>query len=224
MFRKLILLVPLVIAMGFSQNATAAVQDIPPSIADEFEGIESGYLRHYMTESYYEAVTDVIGTPRATADVEVEDIQILTITGVTFDSADNAEQAFDTFHEDFASDLEMSGSPDAEELTMDDLGDLAILHKGTIVGEDEALATAGLFVQDGEQVYMIQMIGGELDAGEQQVQDIAQFMLDGEIQTDEVTLNEGGTSTGGVFDLMPTVDDTDLIGDLVPAEDAVLGR
>lgn len=214
MFRKFTLLLSLVLAMGFAITSTAAAQDVPTSAGD-VEGLETGYARMYMPD--FSAMIEAAGTPGATTGFDENAVLVIMTAGFTFDSEDNAGKALDTFGEGFTS--EMSGAENLEAAELDDLGDRAVLYSGTVEESGESMPTNTLLVQDGEAVYMISVTGGDLDEGKQQAQDIATHMLDGEIETGDVTFNEDGTSTGGVFDLMPTAEDTDLVSGLAPSMD-----
>ncbi len=215
MFRKLTLLLSLVLAMGFAVSTTAAAQDVPAS-ADDIEGLESGYARMYMPD--FAAMIESVGTPGAEMTIDENGVMLIMISGFTFDSEDNASKAVDLFSEGMTG--ETSGLEGMESSEIDDLGDKNLLINGETDEAGEPMATNMLLVQDGTSMYMISVTGGELDAGTQQVQDIAQHMIDGEIETEEVTFSEDGTSTGGVFDLMPNIEeDAELLSNLAPSTD-----
>lgn len=213
MFRKITLLLSLIMAMGLTA-VTASAQEVPAT--EDVEGLETGYARMYMPD--FSAMIDSIGTPGAETDFDEEGVMMVMIAGLTFDSDDNASEAFGSFSESYSG--ELSGAEGMEASEIDDLGDNAALLSGEMTESGEAMATNMLLVQDGESLYLISVTGGEVDAGSQQVQDIAQHMLDGEIENEEVTFNEDGTSTGGVFDLMPDPEeDAELLSNLAPGMD-----
>lgn len=212
MLRKMTALFSLLLALGLTMSA--AGQDAS-SVEEELPGIESAYSRLFMPD--FDAMFAALETPGA--DIEFDEngvVMVMTIV-FTFDSEDNAANAMNTLQEGF---VETSEEAEIEETEIDDLGDRALMFSGVVDETDDPLTTISLFVQDGEHVYVVTLGGGELEAGKQQSQDIAQFMVDAEISTDEVTLDAEGGSTGGAFDLMPTAEDTDLVGGLAPTSDS----
>lgn len=211
MLRKMTALLSLLLALGLTMSASGQEAS---SMEEELPGLESAYSRLFMPD--FDAMFAALETPGADVEFD-EDGVIMVMTMVfTFDSEDNAANAMDTLHEGF---FETGEEAETEETEIEDLGDQALMFSAVVEESGEPLTTISLFVQEGEHVYMVTVGGGELEAGKQQTQDIGQFMVDAEITTDEVTFNEDGTSTGGVFDLMPTADDTELVGGLAPSSD-----
>jgi hypothetical protein len=211
MLRKMTALLSLLLALGLTMSASGQEAS---SMEEELPGLESAYSRLFMPD--FDAMFAALETPGADVEFD-EDGVIMVMTMVfTFDSEDNAANAMDTLHEGF---FETGEEAETEETEVEDLGDQALMFSAVVEESGEPLTTISLFVQEGEHLYMVTVGGGELEAGKQQTQDIGQFMVDAEITTDEVTFNEDGTSTGGVFDLMPTADDTELVGGLAPSSD-----
>ena len=207
MFRKFALLMSLFLTLG---STTALAQDDAAPVAD-LDGLESAYSRIYAPAFNAE------GTPGAQS---MERVTVLTVTGYAFESDDAAASALAPLGDEVINAIPVSHDIAGE--PVDDLGDSAILHSGEFEDVNGAMAIHMVTVQDGARIYQVSLAGAGPEDGGALVQDSAQHMLDGEVDTDEVTLNNDGTSTGGVFDLMPTKDDTDLTGGLVPQMDGDL--
>lgn len=220
MLRKLITLLSLVLTLGFAASASAVAQGTPavdqssPVVAEpELEGLETGYARMYLPD--FGSMLEALGTPDADIP-EIDDQGVFTIMTaiLTFDNADHADNGInetaDTFADPDDPDIRLT-SEDVE-----DLGDRATLYTGEMDSEGDTLSVNVLLVREGEQILLVQILGGESEAGTTQARDIIEFMLDTKPTTDEVSFNPDGTSTGGAFDRMPTGEDTDLIGNLAP--------
>ena len=72
-------------------------------------------------------------------------------------------------------------------------------------------------VQDGPLVLLAAVVGGEDPTG--MVRSWIELMLDREVSEEAIELKDDGTSTGGVFALMPTADDAAQLGGMVPITD-----
>lgn len=215
MLRKFTILLSLVLTLGFAATTSAAAQEMPDVDAPDMEGLETGYARMFMPD--FGAMIDALGTPGADMpEIDQEGVLTVMTAILTFDNADNADKSMavvaDTYTEEGESDTDIDMT--SEEIS--DLGDKATLHSGAVDISGEKTTFNILIVKDDSQLLLIQVIGGEAEAGATQAQDIANFMLDTEPTTDEVTFNEDGTSTGGAFDRMPTAEDTDLVDGLAP--------
>lgn len=216
MFRKFTLFLSLLLTLGFAASATVSAQEAPPLPEQaDIEGLESGYARMFMPD--FEAMMEAAQTPGADVSFDEDGIMMIMTSVFTFDSADNAGNALDTFGDGMAESL--SGDDNIEKNDVDDLGDKAVSYTGEIEESGTTMQSTVILIQDGSMVHMIMVSGGTADEGIDTATNIGQFMVDGEPGDDDVTLNDDGTSTGGVFDLMPTADDTDLTAGLQPSTD-----
>ena len=207
MFRKVALLVALFLTLG---STTVSAQDSSAPVAD-LDGLESAYTRIYAPDFNAE------GTPGAES---MERVTVLTITGYTFDGEDAAAGALEPLADEVVNAIPVSHDITGE--PVDDLGDSAVRHGGEFEDEGGPVTVEMVTVQDGDRIYQVSLAGAGLEDGDAQVDGIVQFMLDGEIESDEVAFSNDGTSTGGVFDLMPTDEDRDITADLTPQMDGDL--
>lgn len=223
MFRRLAVLVSLVLTLGYATSAAAIAQDASDLEAPEFEGLESGYARLFMPD--YTAMFAALETPGADIPEIDEDGVLSVMTAILdFDSADNAQKSMDMTGQAYAEEEESDEDIDLTTEEVKGLGDKAIHYSGEVGLASQTMAFHILVIKDGKQLVIIQIMGGDLEEGAGQVRDIADFMMDAKAGTDEVSFNEDGSSTGGVFDRMPSTDDADLIGDLVPFMDVDLSE
>jgi hypothetical protein len=93
----------------------------------------------------------------------------------------------------------------------------------TLNMEDMDVYSAILVLVDGNQVFMIVAIDVDVESAEAKVTDIAKYVVDAEVENDEVTFSEDGTSTGGVFDRMPEAGH-ELVSDLPSVSDTELQK
>lgn len=209
MFRKLSLLIALIFTVGFTSAATA--QEATPSGLEDIDGLESGYGRMYMVD--YEAL---LASPEALEAITAGEEPLVGIVGVfTFEDESAAGDAMGQFGEEFTG--EFFEGAEVEEVEVKDLGDAANGYTGEATVDEEMMAeTSVVVVQEDERIYLAVVVGGEdtLAMSESWVG----FMLDGEVSEDEVVLNEDGTSTGGVFAVMPGEGD-EILGGLLPFSD-----
>jgi hypothetical protein len=211
LFKKMTTLLSLVLALAFTTSVAA--QDIPTFDPSEAEGLESAYARMYMMD--FEAL---LASPEAAAELDLESMPFYAFLAVfTFEEEDMASENFEVFAEEFANGFFGESTTEPEMTEVDGLGEQAVEYVGELeVDETQAAPTSVLMVQDGENMLISVVSGG------QDVSDIStgymEFMLDGEVGA-EVELVEDGTSTGGAFDLMPTIEDTEVLNGLVPFMD-----
>jgi hypothetical protein len=211
-FRKLTLLLSLVFTFAFSTAALA--QDIPAFDPAEMEGVESGYGRMYMVD--WEML---LASPDAVEDMAA-DAPLVGMIGIfTFEDDDAAQSNLEPLGDSLTEQANDEGATlEKEEV---DLGDEGYAYVGELpVDESESMNGAIIFVQQDEYIYFVMILGGEepVDMG----QEWTEYVLDGEIGDDAVELSEDGTSTGGVFDAMPTAEDEDLLGGMLPVSDSDL--
>lgn len=217
MFKRLVFVLSLLLTLGIT--APVAAQEVPVTGIQDLDGLESGYARMFMPDLM--AMFDAMSTPGAEIPELDEDGTLMVMTAVlTFDSQGDVSEAMDQLLEDAGSGVGTSERIEGTEVK--DLGDRAVLFNVDADDQDEVdmqFLLHLLLVQDNSMLYMVVVGTGENGGGEEQAQEIAAFMLDKTPGSDEVVLNLDGTSTGGVFDLMPTAEDADLVGGLSPFMD-----
>lgn len=199
-------------ALTTSVGAQTPSEEMNPA---DIDGLQWGYGRLYAADM--ESMMDAMSTPGA----EMPDMENMVLSGVTmifkFDNDDNASKGLDQFGDAFAQ--EMVGTKgDKEEV--DDLGDEAVAYTGTTTEEGMDMASSTVFARDGDLIYGAVIVGGKEDDAKAMATDVITFMMDKGVSDSDVELNEDGTSTGGAFDAMPTADDADVIGGLLPSNDA----
>lgn len=219
--KKLLLTLTLLLTLGFSLQGVAAQTPedagAPMGEAMQAEGLVSAYDRTYMVD--FEAM---MASPSADlADMDsAAMMRVVSITGMTFDSDDHAEAYLKDMKSQIDDAQEAGEMPEGTEVK-----DLEDFDKdgfiATMSMEDLGVNSAILVFVDGDQVFMVVGIDADIESATTLVTDVAKYVADAEVKDDKVTLNEDGTSTGGVFDRMPEAG-SDLVGDLTSVTDSVL--
>lgn len=221
--KKLILVLTMLLTLGFSLQGVAAQtpdsSGAPLGEAMQAEGLESAYDRTYMMD--FEALMASPSADMAEMDTAAM-MRVVSITGMTFDSEDNAKNYVNDMKSQIEDAQESGEMPEGTEIRELEDGDI---DKDGIVAtmsmEDLGVNSAILVFVDGDQVFMIVAIDADVESAEAKVTDIAKYVVDADVENDEVTFNEDGTSTGGVFDRMPEAGN-ELVGDLTSVTDSVL--
>lgn len=147
-------------------------------------------------------------------------MRIVSITGMTFDSDDNAKAYVEDMKSQIDDAQESGEMPEGTEVK-----DLEDFDKdgfiATMSMEDLGVNSAILVFVDGDQVFMVVGIDADIESATTLVTDVAKYVADADVKDEEVSFNEDGTSTGGVFDRMPEAG-SDLVGDLTSVTDSVL--
>lgn len=213
MFKRIALLLSLIFAIAVSSNAGA--QSTPTLDPGDVEGLESGYARMYIAD-----IEAMMATPEAMESMSLEDIALSGMGAVfTFEDEGAAEDAFGDFADEFANGFMEGSGTEAERSEIDDLGNQAVEYLGeTEVDEETTSPTSMILVQDGEHIYIAMILGGT-DVSEN-TRAFAEYLLDTEIPDTEVEFNEDGSSTGGVFDILPNEENTEIVQGMVPFMDA----
>ncbi len=220
--KKLILTLTLLLSLGFSLPAVAAqtpVAEGTPVMGGEMdiEGMESVYDRTYMVD--FEAMMASPSADLASMDTAAM-MRMVSVQGVTFDTDENAEAYL----------ADMKSQIEAAQESGDEMSDIEVQplegmdRDGLLITtfmDDLGIGSAAIIFVDGNQVFMIVAIDSELEPATTLATDVAMFVNEAETETDEVTFNEDGTSTGGVFDRMPAAGD-DLVSDLPSVADTAL--
>lgn len=217
MFKRIALLLSLVFTLGVASNAGA--QGTPTLDPNDVPGLESGYARMYIADIEALMATpgamEAMATPGALGDIALSGMASV----FTFEDEAAAEDAFGTFGEQFAQGfLEGSGTT-AEPKEINDLGNQAVEYVGETEVDDQTTSPMSIIlVQDGEHIFIAMILGGsDVSAS---TRDLAEYLIDADIPDSEVMFNEDGTSTGGVFDILPNAENTDIVQGMVPFMDA----
>ena len=218
--KRLFLVFSLLLSMAASTVAVSAQVDgveAPDIPETDIEGAQIAYSRMYSVD--FMALMD-------DPDVDLETdmaamMRSMSIQGIQFDSEDNAkayvELSMDALDEAMESDPETMEGMEASELEGFDVDGIVVSMDMPDVG---IAMTLILFV-DGDQVFQISATDADVETSRATAESLVEYVLDNEVQTEEVTFNEDGTSTGGVFDRMPAADH-ELVGDLTSVTDMEL--
>lgn len=205
LLRKLTLLLSLVFTLVLTAPATA--QDV-----SQIDGLESAYGRIYMFD-----VDALLASPEAAEMFDPAAIPLIGRTAVFTFEDDEAADAASGELADLTADDAFEGA-EAEKEELNDLGDAAYQYTAEIEIEEGMTADIVLIVvQEDENILMAAIVGGEDPAG--MALDWAEYMLDAEVEEEEVQLSDDGTSSGGAFELMPGADDEEILGGMLPVAD-----
>lgn len=217
LFKRIALLLSLVMTLGMASHAGA--QSTPTLDPNDVPGLESGYARMYIADIEALMATpgamEAMSTPGALGDVALSGMAAV----FTFEDEGAAEDAFGTFGEQFAQGFMEGSGTKAEPTEINDLGNQAVEYLGETEVDDETTSPISIIlVQDGEHIFIAMILGGsDVSAS---TRDLAEYLIDADIPDSEVMFNEDGSSTGGVFDILPNAEDTGIVQGMVPFMDA----
>lgn len=210
--KKIILMISALFLMGTMASNTAA-QNL-----DDAEGLESAYSRVYSTGASTSAPA-AASSDSTPVNLEGEaTFSTVEIIGFTFDSEDNAKQ----FVSDMRTGIEEAvGESDADANA--EITDIAVDKDGffAVMTVPNTGENAIALFADGNQVFLLDVMDPDRETASKLVNDIAEFIVDAETDSDHVTLHEDGSSTGGVYDRMPASGD-DLVKDLSNVTDKAI--
>lgn len=226
--KRLLITLSLLLSLGLSASGVAAqtdgveAPDLEALSADAYdvEGLQSVYDRTFSVD--IEAMMASPDFDIAEMDVSAM-MNIISIQGITFDSEDNAKAYMDDMKSEMEAALEDEANAEMlENVEISDMEgfDVDGLRVVTSMPEMEVEATMFIFV-DGNHAFQVMAMNSDAEAANSSAEAVTQFVIDAEIETEEVTFSEDGTSTGGVFDRMPTGDD-EVVGDLTGVMDMEL--
>lgn len=217
--KKRLLSLTLLLSLGLSFSGVAAqvgTQEAEVGMPADIEGLISAYDRTYTVD-----FEKMVASPSAEMDTSAM-MRMVSVQGMTFDTGDNAEKYLD----EMTAQIEEAMNDESVELgdveISDDLGDLdkdGLLITTSMEDYDSAIAV--LVFVDGDQLFQVTAMDSDLDTATTAVNDVAKSIVDAETETDDVTFNEDGTSTGGVYDRMPVAGD-DTVADLPMVTDMAL--
>lgn len=219
--KKMLATLALLLTFGLSFSAVAAQDGVEAPDVDgmemEVEGAEYAYGRTYSVD--FEALMSTPDVDMASLDTSAM-MRSISIQGVQFDSEDNANK----YIEDSKASIDEAMNGDEALEGMEDLtvSELEGFDKdGLLVTMGMPDLEAGMVMivfVDGDQVYQITSIDGSVEDAQTKAEEVTQYVIDAEIENEEVTFNADGTSTGGVFDRMPAAGD-EIVGDLTGVMD-----
>lgn len=212
--KKILLTITMLLTLALSAQGVAAQVEAPEIESvdySEIDGLQSVYSRAYTVD-----FMAMMSSPEA--NLEEMDMAAMmrniSIQGYTFESEDQAKAFLDTTKEEAE-----GGLTEAEDLGEVEMKDLEAVDKEGVTMtmvmdlEGESIAmTVHMFV-DGNHLFMVISTDADLDASNSKADAVAQYVVDAEVQNEEVTFSEDGTSTGGVFDRMPEAGH-ELVADL----------
>ena len=212
--KKILLTITMLLTLALSAQGVAAQVEAPEIESvdySEIAGLQSAYSRAYTVD-----FMAMMSSP----DANLEEMDMaammrnISIQGYTFESEDQAKAFLDTTKEEAE-----GGLTEAEDLGEVEMKDLEAVDKEGVTMtmvmdlEGESIAmTVHMFV-DGNHLFMVISTDADLDASNSKADAVAQYVVDAEVQNEEVTFSEDGTSTGGVFDRMPEAGH-ELVADL----------
>lgn len=171
--KKLLLTLTMLLTLGFSLQGVAAQTpagvDAPVGEAMQAEGLVSAYDRTYSVD--FEAM---MASP--SADITEMDtaafMRVVSITGMTFDSEDNAKAYLDEMKSQIDEAQEAGEMPEGTEVN-----DLEGIDKdgfsATLVMEDLGVYSTILVFVDGDQVFMIVALDTDTESAAKLATDVA---------------------------------------------------
>ncbi len=191
----------------FSSLSMSAMAQDTSTLAEELPGVQAGYMRMYMPDPEATPVAEVIEGGTTTHTV--------MFIAYRFDSPEHATSALENYADE-GMDQFFDGDTGQEEIA--DLGDKAIQVSGTTHVGDADDPTVALLVQEDTNVYMVVAMGGD-ETLAARVQDAMTAIIDAKVPDNEIRLDPNGGSTGGVFDVFATAEESELVATLVPLMD-----
>ena len=217
--KRLFLVLSLLLGMVTSTVAVSAQVDgvEAPDVPEmEIEGVEFAYSRSYSVD-FMAIMEDPEYDPEDTSAM----MRSMSIQGIQFESEDAANAYMDqnqkALDEAAAEDPEAMGGIAFSELEGFDVDGMII----TMDMPDIGIAMVMVVFADGDQVFQVSTTEADVDTAKAAAESLIEYIVDNDVQDEEITFNEDGTSTGGMFDRMPAADD-ELVGDLTTVSDMEL--
>lgn len=219
MMKKIFVTFALLLSLGMSLQGVAA-QELAPSDAgvslEDYEGLQSAYSRSYGPD-----IEALMASPSAEGIDIAAMMKGVQIMAITFDSDDNAKK----FMEDGKEELENSLNDESMdfEVTVEDsdLGDDGYTITMDMTADVGIVMEMAMF-RDDNVVFNVIVTDGDLETAKDTSEKASEYILDTDSESDEVTFNADGTSTGGVFDRMPKVDHESVAGMTIQADTDLL--
>ncbi|MCO5218186.1 MAG: hypothetical protein M9909_05020 [Thermomicrobiales bacterium] len=218
MVKTFTLVLALLLTLGLSVQSVAAQLDTDATELDpkDVPGLIAGYSRTYAPD-----IEALMATPSADLldlSAYMRNVSIMTYV---FESDDTASDFFDMMKDQMTDEL----SAPSPELGQAEVSEVTGIDKDamqvTVDMGDLGVGLTILMFIDGDTVFAIMAMDATVDDATAMAIDIANYLIDAEVQDDEVTFNEDGTSIGGVFDRMPASGD-EIVGGLQVESDSDL--
>jgi hypothetical protein len=211
--------------LGLTLMSPVTAQDDEAALSDlsDIDGLQRLVARFYSVD--FEAMMASLSTPGAGEETmpDLSAYQFATAGVFQFESGETAEAGFDVLYEQLQTGLfeeDEAAELKIEESEVIDLGDEAMAITASGEEEGEPYFSYGFFVRDGQHIFYLLSVSGS-ENGAQMAHDLAQSMVDAEPGDAEETFVEDGTSTGGIWDLLPAADD-EALGGMIPQSDEVV--
>lgn len=192
---------------ALAQTPAASPQSTPTQ--GRLEGLQAGVVRQYAAD------------PTLNPSERPDEFSIISAHVFRFDSADHAAAAWQSLREDGLEQFQPTadaGEVDVNEEERDDIGDQAyVIWLSANLEQGGAGYYRALYVQDGEFLYFLTAIAGN-EQNTLVTDELAHAIVDREPGSGSANFDADGTSTGGLWDLLPDPDD-DVVANLVPVQD-----
>lgn len=224
--KKLLITLSLLLTIGFATSGVAAQTDGVQ--APDLEGMEAAYDVEGLQSVYDRTFSVDFEAMMASPDADLESLDMsvlmnsISIQGMTFDSEDNAKNYIDDMKSEMEKAVEEGDAETFEGMEISELEGFDV--DGIRVDMDMPdleIAVSMIMFSDGNHVFQVMVMNADMETAQSHADEVAQFVIDAEIENEEITFSEDGTSTGGVFDRMPTSDD-EIVGDLTSTMDTEL--
>ncbi|MCA9833535.1 MAG: hypothetical protein KC435_06305 [Thermomicrobiales bacterium] len=198
--KRLFLMLSLLLTVVFSVQGAAAQVGAGEELtnAEDIEGLSAAYSRTYAVD--YEAL---MASPSATGLDTAALMQSITIFAYVFDDNDAASDFFSDAKKQYEESLTES-MEGLGEVTVSDLE--GVDKDGLQVSIDMAdlgmAMNVSVFI-DGDTIFIVMVMDADVDAANETAVNVANYIAEADVDDEEVTFNEDGTSTGGVFDRFP---------------------
>lgn len=222
--KKFLFTLSLLLTLGLSTAGVAAQTDGVE--APELEGLGDAFDVEGLQSVYDRTFSVDFETMMASPDSDTGELDmsammnIISIQGMTFDSEDSASAYIDDMNSELEAAMEDEEAVAMlENVEISDLEDFDVngIRVETSMPEMDVSASMIVF-SDGNHVFQIMAMNADAETAQSTADEVAQFVIDADVENEDVTFSNDGTSTGGVFDRMPTSGD-EIVGDLTSATD-----
>ena len=220
---KFALSVVVVVMMGVAvaQPAGAQVEATETFDFGQLDGVQDVVSRTYSAD-----FSSILGSATPGAEIDPAALQeqgmlSLVVLVAKFDDGGSAEDGLNALSGELKEQSDdLTGGAEIQEVDLGDLGDNREGYQATVEEEGTSIQAAVLVVQQDEFVYIA--IGSSLsDAAVAPTKTTVEAMLDADEGGDDITTDEAGISSGGLWDKLPRKGD-EAIGALTPVYDEQL--
>jgi hypothetical protein len=191
-------------------TATSAAAQTPATADDTFalqrlDGIQSAVSRTYTFD--ISSLADRVTTPNANLEMPSGTVIAIGIIA-EFDTPEHAAAAVSAIGDaSFAGREEQGISLELESSPVDDLGDGGIRHSGSGAMSEGEEGISTYVIQDGNWLY-IAIVSSNDETRDATARGLIEFALEHDVSPDEPLFRSDGTSEGGLWDKLPSADDT----------------